>query len=71
MTTTPDTTTEPTEPQYLTIEQVSRLLQIPVPTLRRWRRLHIGPASFLLVGALRYDRRVLYEWVAAQQTTAA
>jgi len=37
----------------LTIQDVSKRLNVPVETLRRWRRARQGPHSFQLGGQLR------------------
>lgn len=40
----------------LTIEQVAEWLNVPVHTLRTWRKKGIGPVGLLVGKSLRYER---------------
>jgi len=54
-------------PDYLTTSEVAALLRAPVETVRYWRHVNRGPASF------KAGRRVLYaeadvrEWIDRQR----
>lgn len=54
--------------ELLTTHQVEQEFGIPEGTLRYWRHLGIGPASFRL-GRKKvvYRRAALLEWIAAQE----
>lgn len=58
----------------LSPEQVSELLQVPVPTLYAWRYHRTGPPAFRVGKHVRYRRRDLEAWIeaqlAAERTTA-
>jgi excisionase family DNA binding protein len=61
---------EPTsdaQPDLLTISEAAELLRAPVATLRYWRHLGTGPASFRLGRRVLYRRDDLRAWVATQQ----
>lgn len=44
------------QPVYLTIAEVARILKVSVATLRRWYRNGIGPRCFRVGDAVRYTR---------------
>lgn len=53
---------------YFTIEELSDYINVPVQTLRHWRkrwdRDHRGPAGFLMEGSLRYEKVTVDAWLA-------
>jgi excisionase family DNA binding protein len=51
-----------TERIWLTPEQVSKRLQVPVETLRTWRARGRGPAWVKLGRHIRYDASRLDRW---------
>ena len=53
--------------ELLTITGVAELLRTPVATLRYWRHLGIGPASFRIGRRVMYRRSDVEEWINAQQ----
>ena len=60
-------TDQPTDhqPDLLTITEAAELLRAPVATLRYWRHLGTGPASFRLGRRVLYRRDDLHAWIAA------
>jgi hypothetical protein len=53
--------------EAVTTAEASRITGFPVCTLHTWRSRGGGP-PFLKVGsAVRYQRRALFEWMAARQ----
>ncbi len=46
--------------------EAARLLNVSVPTLRRWRLLRQGPPFRKLGALVRYDQRSVESWLAAQ-----
>jgi excisionase family DNA binding protein len=61
----PEPTTDP-QPDLLTITEAAELLRAPVATLRYWRHLGTGPASFRLGRRVLYLRKDLHAWIDAQ-----
>jgi predicted DNA-binding transcriptional regulator AlpA len=51
------------EKDLLGIDQVSKLLDVPVATLRYWRHLGKGPKSFKVGRRIRYWRQDVLEWL--------
>lgn len=49
--------------ELLTISEVAHILRVPVATLRYWRHLGTGPASFRIGRGVRYWRSVVYRWL--------
>lgn len=49
----------------LTPEQVSKLIQIPVVTLRTWRCRGKGPKGFKVGSLVRYRQSEVHRWLAA------
>lgn len=62
----PEPTTD-AQPDLLTITEAAELLRAPVATLRYWRHLGTGPASFRLGRRVLYRRNDLHAWIATQQ----
>jgi len=50
-----------------TPDQVSGWTGIPIETLRYYRKVGIGPASFKLAGRVRYYRRDVQAWIDAER----
>ena len=55
------------QPELLTITEAADLLRAPVATLRYWRHLGTGPASFRLGRRVLYRRDDLHTWIDAQR----
>ena len=54
------------QPELLTITEAADLLRAPVATLRYWRHLGTGPASFRLGRRVLYRRDELLSWIGAK-----
>jgi predicted DNA-binding transcriptional regulator AlpA len=52
--------------RLLNEHEVSALLNIAVPTLRRWRWVGCGPRFVKIGRAVRYEPGELRRWIAAQ-----
>lgn len=59
------TTTQPPS-DLLTSEQLANRLQVPRSRLKRWRRMGTGPAYLTVGRSVRYDLRVVEEWLASR-----
>ena len=53
------------QPELFTITEAADLLRAPVATLRYWRHLGTGPASFRLGRRVLYRGDDLHAWIAA------
>jgi hypothetical protein len=53
--------------QKLSTPKASEYLLVPESTLRYWRHLGVGPASYVLGRKVFYDLVDLDDWVAAQK----
>ena len=53
------------QPELLTIAEAADLLRAPIATLRYWRHLGTGPASFRLGRRVLYRRDDLNAWIDA------
>jgi excisionase family DNA binding protein len=62
--------TDDRHPDLLTISEAAELLRTPVATLRYWRRLGTGPASFRLGRRVLYRRDDLQSWIDVQREQA-
>jgi excisionase family DNA binding protein len=58
------------EPELLTITEAAELLRAPVATLRYWRHLGTGPASFRLGRRVLYRSDDLRRWIDTQRGMA-
>lgn len=61
-------------PEYMTTAEVAELLRASPETLRYWRHVGTGPASFKLGRRVLYDRADVEEFIAEarrDQTTGA
>lgn len=54
----------------LTIAEASALTRTPVATLRYWRHLGTGPASFRLGRRVVYDEADVLAWIDTQREDA-
>jgi len=52
--------------ELLTIDEVADILRVPVATLRYWRHLGTGPASFKIGRGVRYLRSEITRWFQEQ-----
>jgi hypothetical protein len=55
------------EEVWLTPAQVQDLLQVSEASLRRWRREGIGPPFVRIDRVIRYNRRVVLDWLKQHQ----
>jgi predicted DNA-binding transcriptional regulator AlpA len=55
----------------LSIEQVSERFGVPKATLYSWRHRGVGPPSFRVEGAVRYDEADIERYVEAQKAASA
>ena len=51
------------ESLFLTTEELSRVLKVPVGTLRQWRHRRYGPRGFRVGNAVLYRRTVVESWL--------
>lgn len=58
--------TEP--PDLMKPEQLAAEWQVTVDTLARHRMQRTGPPFLRVLGSIRYSRRAVTDWLAAQQT---
>lgn len=56
--------------ELLTTAEVSSLLRVPVATLRWWRHVGQGPASFTLGKSVRYERAEVERWYADERAAS-
>jgi excisionase family DNA binding protein len=52
--------------QYLTPEEVSAVLKVPVETLYAWRKRKYGPPAGKVGRHLRYDPATVHQWFIEQ-----
>lgn len=50
----------------MTMPEVAALIRVPVATLRYWRHLGAGPASFRIGRTVRYWRTDVWAWIEHQ-----
>ena len=63
--------TASTDDELLTITEVADILRVPVATLRYWRHLGTGPASFRIGRGVRYLRSEVTRWFHEQATATS
>lgn len=56
---------------FVWVEELAEELDVPLATLRHWRRLGKGPKAFLVGRRLAYDRRDVTEWIEQQRENAS
>jgi predicted DNA-binding transcriptional regulator AlpA len=58
------------ESKYLTVKQVSALLELHPDTLRKWRNMKKGPPFFRYEGGIvKYPRIEFNEWLQNQRSS--
>lgn len=60
-----------TTEELLTVEDVARILRIPVKTVYAWRTRKYGPPAIGVGRHLRYSPTALEAWIASQTETPA
>ena len=53
--------------ELITAEQLAEEWQMSAKTLESWRSKRIGPPYHKMHGLIRYSRKAVEEWLAAQQ----
>lgn len=56
--------------ELLTITEAADLLRSPVATLRYWRHLGTGPASFKIGRHVLYRKGDVFDWIDEQRAAA-
>lgn len=56
--------------RYLTPDDLSALLSVPVETLYQWRKKRTGPPGFRVGKHVRYDPRAVHAWISEQSAAA-
>jgi DNA-binding transcriptional MerR regulator len=57
-------------PEYLTTSEVADLCRTSPETVRYWRHMGSGPASFKVGRRRLYDAKIVAEWLKELQETA-
>jgi excisionase family DNA binding protein len=52
------------ESEYMTTQEVADLLRTPIESVRFWRHVHKGPASFKVGRGVLYARTDVQAWIA-------
>lgn len=60
--------TLPTEDKLLTQEELAEILQVPVPTIRRWHFNETGPKRLKLGKHVRYRWSDVQMWMIERET---
>ncbi len=60
-------TSQASEHEWLTTEELAELLKVPVQTVRAWRHNGSGPAAVRLGRHVRYRRSTVGAWIAANE----
>lgn len=63
--------TTPARDQLWSIADLSRYLQIPVESIRKWRARGGGPPAFVVGKHLRFDPAEVAAWLKKQRADAA
>ncbi|WP_338750176.1 helix-turn-helix domain-containing protein [Janibacter alittae] len=58
-----DETTTVTFPQFMTVQEVAKLLQVPVSTVYHWAAYGEGPPSFKVGKHRRFKASAVAEWI--------
>lgn len=58
-------------PEYLTVAEVAELVRAPAETVRYWRHVGKGPASFKIGRRVLFERADVEAWIKAQRDAAA
>jgi Helix-turn-helix domain len=51
----------------MSMQDVAKMLNVPVSTLRHWRLNHIGPHSFKVEGRIRYRPETITKYIEQQE----
>ena len=62
-----DNATTPTTQELLTTAEVAQLLRAPTSTVRYWRHIGYGPASFARGRKIVYRRADVEAWIEEQE----
>lgn len=62
-----DEKTTVTFPQFMTVQEVAQLLQVPVSTVYHWAAYGDGPPSFKVGKHRRFKAAAVAEWLAAAE----
>ena len=54
-------------PEFMTTEEVARLVRAPLETVRYWRHIGKGPESFKLGRRVLYARESVEQWITASR----
>ena len=57
--------------RYLTPDDLSALLCVPLETLYAWRKKRTGPPAFRIGKHLRYDPAAVHAWITDRQAADA
>jgi hypothetical protein len=55
----------------LNITEAAKILRTPIATMRYWRHLGVGPASFKIGRRIFYWRSEIHRWLREQAAVAA
>lgn len=61
---------EPKTPQFITTDELAALVRQPVETIRYWRHVGKGPASFKLGRRVLYAQSDVEAWIAQAREAA-
>lgn len=53
--------------EFLTTQELSERIKVPVGTIRNWRCRHYGPLGFKVGNTVLYRRSVVDAWLAEQE----
>jgi excisionase family DNA binding protein len=63
-----DTTGRSGVDEILTLDEVAKILKIPIGTLRKWRSNSEGPKGFRVGKYVRYRRSAVEQFVSEQES---
>lgn len=61
-------TTTVTFPQFMTVQEVAQLLQVPVSTVYHWAAYGEGPPSFKVGKHRRFKAAAVAQWLAEAES---
>lgn len=56
---------------WMTPDELSALIKVPIPTIYTWRARKSGPPAVRIGKHLRYRRTAVDAWLAARETPAS
>lgn len=56
--------------ELLTINELARMLKVPVGTIHQWNYRRTGPVGFMVGRSLRWRKGEVEAWIDAQAATA-